>query len=154
MGAQMLKDEPISILLTMIILFGQDFCVLQQKKHVQKQQETYIVLLQKYISSQLPARKACAKFAACMEVVTNLREMVDIKKIRNVSINVRIWEMFWNVYFVFLYVIWTSIFFFFFLALVLWKDLISLSKVQMLDFSGKIRVMYLLSWMFKRPFKI
>lgn len=111
--AQMLKDEPISILLTMIVLFGQDFCVLQQKKHVQKQQETYIVLLQKYISSQLPARKACAKFAACMEVVTNLREMVDIKKIRNVSINVRIWEMFWNVYFVFLYVIWTSIFFFF-----------------------------------------
>jgi len=33
-------------------------------------------------------------------------------------------------------------------------DLISLSKVQMLDFSGKIRVMYLLSWMFKRSFKI
>jgi len=88
--AKSLSDEPISILLTMIMLFSRDFCTLSNAQQIQKAQDTYIRMLERYIASQNPPSVACIKFANCMDVVTSLREMADIKKIRTVSINVRI----------------------------------------------------------------
>jgi len=85
-----LNSEPVSILLTIIMLFSRDFCTLSNDHKIQKAQDIYIRMLQRYISSQYPSKVACVKFARCMEVVTSLREMADIKKIRTVSINVRI----------------------------------------------------------------
>lgn len=69
-------------LLTYIILFSIDFCPIADRRRVECIQERYIRMLERYIYSQQPRHQACHMFATCLNAVTCIREMADIKKRR------------------------------------------------------------------------
>jgi len=87
---KMLHDETVGILLTFIVLFSGDFCVLSNSSLVQEAQGDYIRILERYLYSKLPRPLACFKLANSIEIITFIREMADIKKSRSICPNVRL----------------------------------------------------------------
>lgn len=87
--AEGIGDDISTILLTYIILFSVDFCPLSNRKRVEKIQEQYIRILQRYVYSQSDRHEACGKFAAALGSVTCIREMADIKKQRAMNQSVK-----------------------------------------------------------------
>jgi len=76
------EDSIITTLITYIILFSPDFCILQEPRKVEFLQEQHIRMLERYIYSKAPRGTACHSLASCLETVTCIREMADIKKNR------------------------------------------------------------------------
>jgi len=80
--AEAIGDDIVTTLLTYIILFSIDFCPIADRRRVECIQERYIRMLERYIYSQQPRHQACHMFATCLNAVTCIREMADIKKRR------------------------------------------------------------------------
>ena len=53
-------------------------------------QDRFIWMLQRYIYSQFPRKLARLKLANTLDMVTCLREMADIKKMRKINVNVKV----------------------------------------------------------------
>ena len=85
-----LEDNNATVLVTLIILFSADACFLQNQDQVAKIQENFIVLLQKYLNTRYSRLTACLQLAQCMEAVSLLREMADLKKTRDISLNLKL----------------------------------------------------------------
>lgn len=84
------NDDIITVLTTYIILFSDDFCNLIDKRRVAQTQDRFIWMLQRYIYSQFPRKLARLKLANTLDMVTCLREMADIKKMRKINVNVKV----------------------------------------------------------------
>lgn len=84
------SDDIITVLTTYIILFSVDFCSLAEKRRVEQTQEFFIRMLQRYIYSQSPRKIARIRLANTLEMITCLREMADIKKMRKINVNVKV----------------------------------------------------------------
>merc|ERR1719468_1148521 len=84
------NDDFITVLTTYIILFSDDFCNLIDKRRVTQTQDRFIWMLQRYIYSQFPRKLARLKLANTLDMVTCLREMADIKKMRKINVNVKV----------------------------------------------------------------
>jgi len=84
------SDDIITVLTTYIILFSVDFCDLNNKQRVEQTQEFFIRMLQRYIYSQSPRKLARLRLANSLEMITCLREMADIKKMRKINVNVKV----------------------------------------------------------------
>jgi len=87
---QLSSDDIITVLTTYIILFSVDFCDLNNKQRVEQTQEFFIRMLQRYIYSQSPRKLARLRLANSLEMITCLREMADIKKMRKINVNVKV----------------------------------------------------------------
>jgi len=83
------NDAIITVLITYIILFNVDFCSLIDKRRVEQIQERFIRMLQRYIYSQVPRHSARVKLGNTIGMITNLREMADIKKQRKLNCSVK-----------------------------------------------------------------
>jgi len=83
------NDDIIIVLITYIILFNVDFCSLIDKRRVEQIQERFIRMLQRYIYSQVPRQSARVKLGNTIGMITNLREMADIKKQRKLNCSVK-----------------------------------------------------------------
>jgi len=75
-------DSIITTLITYIILFSPDFCMLQEPRKVECLQEQHIRMLERYMYSKHPCDSANHNLATALESVTCIREMADIKKKR------------------------------------------------------------------------
>ena len=80
-------DEIIVTLLTYIILFSMDFCPIQDRRRIEIVQERFIRMMERYIYSKFCRTEACHTFATCLNAVTCIREMADIKKRRSMNMN-------------------------------------------------------------------
>ena len=80
-------DEIITTLLTYIILFSIDFCPIADRRRIECIQERYIRMLERYVYSKHPRHLACHTFATCLNAVTCIREMADIKKRRAMNMS-------------------------------------------------------------------
>lgn len=87
---KMLFDDTINILLTFVILFSADFCMLQEYARIVQIQDDFTRLLQRYIYSSYPRAHAVQYFANSLQVITWIREMADIKKQRAINSSVRL----------------------------------------------------------------
>jgi len=83
-------DDVVTVLTTYIILFSVDFCSLIDRRRVEQTQERFLRMLQRYIYSKIPRKIARVKLAQTLEMVTCLREMADIKKMRKINVNVKV----------------------------------------------------------------
>jgi len=88
--ADIITDDITTILVTYIILFSVDFCPLLDRRRVERTQDVYIRMLERYIYSKTPRRVACGILAKTLSAVTCLREMADIKKSRAINVNVKV----------------------------------------------------------------
>jgi len=88
--ADIITDDITTILVTYIILFSVDFCPLLDRRRVERTQDVYIRMLERYIYSKVPRRVACGILAKTLSAVTCLREMADIKKSRAINVNVKV----------------------------------------------------------------
>jgi len=88
--ADSIPDDVCIILITYIILFSTDFCLLSDRSNVERTQETFTRLLQRYLYSQKPRHVACAIFSTVLSSVSFIREMADIKKSRAINQNVKV----------------------------------------------------------------
>lgn len=88
--ADIITDDITTILVTYIILFSVDFCPLLDRRRVERTQDVYIRMLERYIYSKTPRRIACGVLAKTLSAVTCLREMADIKKSRAINVNVKV----------------------------------------------------------------
>ena len=52
--------------------------------------DRFLRMLQRYIYSKIPRKIARVKLAQTLEMVTCLREMADIKKMRKINVNVKV----------------------------------------------------------------
>jgi len=84
------SDDVITVLTTYIILFSVDFCSLIDRRRVEQTQDVFIRMLQRYIYSQCARSIARVRLANTLEMVTCLREMADIKKMRKINVNVKV----------------------------------------------------------------
>merc|ERR1740128_895554 len=81
--AEAIGDQIVAVLLTYIILFSNDFlkdvdrC---DRRRIEMVQERYIRMLERYIYSKYCRGEACHVFSTCLNAVTCIREMADIKK--------------------------------------------------------------------------
>lgn len=85
-----LGDDVIPILLTYIILFSCDMTSLADRQHVEKIQDQYTRMLQRYLYSKHPRRTASLFLAEALCSITRIREMAEIKKKRMINSNVKI----------------------------------------------------------------
>lgn len=85
--AEAIGDEIITTLLTYIILFSIDFCPIADRRRIECIQERYIRMLERYVYSKHPRHLACHTFATCLNAVTCIREMADIKKRRAMNMS-------------------------------------------------------------------
>jgi len=85
--AAAIGDEIITTLLTYIILFSIDFCPIADRRRIECIQERYIRMLERYVYSKHPRHLACHTFATCLNAVTCIREMADIKKRRAMNMS-------------------------------------------------------------------
>merc|ERR1719350_1330766 len=88
--ADSIPDDVCIILVTYIILFSTDFCLLSDRSLVERTQEIFTRLLQRYLYSQKPRHLACAVFSTVLSAVSFIREMADIKKSRAINQNVKV----------------------------------------------------------------
>jgi len=88
--ADSIPDDVCIILVTYIILFSTDFCLLSDRSMVERTQEIFTRLLQRYLYSQKPRHLACAIFSTVLSAVSFIREMADIKKSRAINQNVKV----------------------------------------------------------------
>jgi len=88
--ADLITDDITTILITYIILFSVDFCPLLDRRRVERTQDVYIRMLERYIYSKTPRKIACGVLAKTLNAITCLREMADIKKSRAININVKV----------------------------------------------------------------
>lgn len=88
--AQQLGDDVIPILLTYIILFSCDMTSLMDRHNVEKIQDQYTRMLQRYLYSKHPRRTASLILAEALCSITRIREMAEIKKRRMINSNVKI----------------------------------------------------------------
>merc|ERR1719264_1699451 len=72
---------------TYIILFSIDFCPIADRRRIECIQERYIRMLERYVYSKHPRHLACHTFATCLNAVTCIREMADIKKRRAMNMS-------------------------------------------------------------------
>jgi len=85
--ADVIGDSITTTLLTYIILFSIDFCPIADRRRVELVQERYIRMLERYIYSKYSRDHGCHAFATCLNAVTCIREMADIKKRRTMNMN-------------------------------------------------------------------
>lgn len=85
--AEAIGDEIITTLLTYIILFSVDFCLVADRRRIECVQERYIKMLERYIYSKHGRAQACHQFTTCLNAVTCIREMADIKKRRQMNMS-------------------------------------------------------------------
>jgi len=83
--AKVMDDSIVVTVLTYIILFSIDFCTLTDRRRIEMVQERYIRMLERYIYSKHSRHQACHAFATCLNAVTCIREMADIKKRRTMN---------------------------------------------------------------------
>lgn len=83
-------DDVVTVLTTYIILFSVDFCSIIDRRRVEQTQDRFLRMLQRYIYSKIPRKIARVKLAQTLEMVTCLREMADIKKMRKINVNVKV----------------------------------------------------------------
>eukprot|EP00092_Neocalanus_flemingeri_P038652 GFUD01042082.1.p1 GENE.GFUD01042082.1~~GFUD01042082.1.p1 ORF type:complete len:642 (+),score=140.44 GFUD01042082.1:118-2043(+) len=83
--ADAILDNITTILMTYIILFSSDFCVLEDRKAVEKTQHHYLRILERCIYSTRSRYRACGRMAHTLHAVTCVREMADIKKSRSIN---------------------------------------------------------------------
>merc|ERR1711963_886535 len=88
--ADSIPDDTCIILITYIILFSTDFCLLSDRSLVERTQEVFTRLLQRYLYSQKPRHTACALLSSVLSSVSYIREMADIKKSRAINQNVKV----------------------------------------------------------------
>jgi len=88
--AELICDEICVILVYYIILFSSDFCVLADRRQVERNQGTFLNMLHRYLYSKTPRHKACQEMASVLSSLTCLREMADIKKSRAINPTVKI----------------------------------------------------------------
>jgi len=88
--ADSMPDDVCIILVTYIILFSTDFCQLSHRDTVEKTQEIFVRILQRYIYSQKPRHSACLIMSTILGAVSYIREMADIKKTRAINHNVKV----------------------------------------------------------------
>merc|ERR1719341_790056 len=69
------------------ILFSIDFCPIADRRRIECIQERYIRMLERYVYSKHPRHLACHTFATCLNAVTCIREMADIKKRRAMNMS-------------------------------------------------------------------
>jgi len=82
---KVMDDSIVVTVLTYIILFSIDFCTLTDRRRIEMVQERYIRMLERYIYSKHSRHQACHEFATCLNAVTCIREMADIKKRRTMN---------------------------------------------------------------------
>jgi hypothetical protein len=87
--ADTISDDVCNILITYIILFSSDFCVLSDRHTVDHTQETFTRMLQRYIYSRHPRAVARTFMSKILGSISCIREMADIKKSRSINVNVR-----------------------------------------------------------------
>jgi len=87
---KLMRDDQATVLLTIVLLFSQDFTSLHEYERVKEYQDSYLHLLRRYIYSLYPRKLACSRFAQYLEVLTLIREMAETKKSRSVGLNVRL----------------------------------------------------------------
>eukprot|EP00092_Neocalanus_flemingeri_P101421 GFUD01129676.1.p1 GENE.GFUD01129676.1~~GFUD01129676.1.p1 ORF type:complete len:647 (+),score=133.36 GFUD01129676.1:108-2048(+) len=85
--ADVIMDNITTILLTYIILFSSDFCSLEDRKSVERNQHFYLRMLERFIYSGSGHYRACCRMAQTLQAVTCVREMADIKKSRAINYN-------------------------------------------------------------------
>eukprot|EP00092_Neocalanus_flemingeri_P048275 GFUD01055016.1.p1 GENE.GFUD01055016.1~~GFUD01055016.1.p1 ORF type:complete len:258 (-),score=45.94 GFUD01055016.1:601-1278(-) len=88
--ADVIMDNITTILVTYIILFSSDFCFLEDRKSVERNQHFYLRILERFIySGSGPSGhyRACSRMAHTLQAVTCVREMADIKKSRAINYN-------------------------------------------------------------------
>eukprot|EP00092_Neocalanus_flemingeri_P011801 GFUD01012724.1.p1 GENE.GFUD01012724.1~~GFUD01012724.1.p1 ORF type:complete len:647 (-),score=130.74 GFUD01012724.1:296-2236(-) len=85
--ADVIMDNITTILLTYIILFSSDFCSLEDRKSVERNQHFYLRMLERFIYSGSGHYRACSRMAQTLHAVTCVREMADIKKSRAINYN-------------------------------------------------------------------
>eukprot|EP00092_Neocalanus_flemingeri_P101423 GFUD01129678.1.p1 GENE.GFUD01129678.1~~GFUD01129678.1.p1 ORF type:complete len:647 (+),score=134.35 GFUD01129678.1:123-2063(+) len=85
--ADVIMDNITTILLTYIILFSSDFCSLEDRKSVERNQHFYLRMLERFIYSGSSHYRACSRMAQTLQAVTCVREMADIKKSRAINYN-------------------------------------------------------------------
>eukprot|EP00092_Neocalanus_flemingeri_P008900 GFUD01009575.1.p1 GENE.GFUD01009575.1~~GFUD01009575.1.p1 ORF type:complete len:698 (-),score=129.39 GFUD01009575.1:544-2637(-) len=85
--ADVIMDNITTILLTYIILFSSDFCSLEDRKSVERNQHFYLRMLERFIYSGSGHYRACCRMAQTLHAVTCVREMADIKKSRAINYN-------------------------------------------------------------------
>lgn len=88
--ADLITDDITTILITYIILFSGDFVQLVDSRRVERTQETFTRILQRWIYSRVDRRTAISVLAKTLGAVTCIREMADIKKSRVISQNVKL----------------------------------------------------------------
>eukprot|EP00090_Calanus_glacialis_P025704 TRINITY_DN4030_c0_g1_i1.p1 TRINITY_DN4030_c0_g1~~TRINITY_DN4030_c0_g1_i1.p1 ORF type:complete len:800 (+),score=137.49 TRINITY_DN4030_c0_g1_i1:357-2756(+) len=88
--ADLITDDITTILITYIVLFSVDFCPLLDRRRVERTQDVYIRMLERYIYSKTSRKIACSVLARTLNAVTCLREMADIKKSRAINLNVNV----------------------------------------------------------------
>jgi len=88
--ASSIPDDICIILTTYIILFSTDFCNLSSRHEVERTQDNWCRMLERYLYSKKPRIVARSTMAATLHAITCIREMADIKKNRSINQNVRI----------------------------------------------------------------
>merc|ERR1719270_1932811 len=88
--ADSIPDDACIIFITFSILFSTDFCLLSDRSLVERTQEVFTRLLQRYLYSQKPRHTACALLSSVLSSVSYIREMADIKKSRAINQNVKV----------------------------------------------------------------